>query len=130
MLGQALKEVYSDIFTIRSKPKKEDRLAIAGKYKSTYNVSANVAENSARTFLALLDHADIDDTPVKEVKSQHEEAKKEPAGDGGGGNGSTRVHSLHPGVGLHYNIQIHLPPTKDVEVYNAIFKSLKEHLIE
>jgi hypothetical protein len=31
--------------------------------------------------------------------------------------------------GLHYNIQIHLPATKDVEVYNAIFKSLKEHLV-
>ena len=34
------------------------------------------------------------------------------------------------GLGLHYNIQIHLPATKDIEVYNAIFKSLKEHLIE
>jgi acetoin utilization deacetylase AcuC-like enzyme len=32
--------------------------------------------------------------------------------------------------GLHYNIQIHLPATKDAEVYNAIFKSLKEHLID
>jgi hypothetical protein len=34
------------------------------------------------------------------------------------------------GVRLNYNIQIHLPPTKDVEVYNAIFKSLREHLLE
>jgi hypothetical protein len=25
--------------------------------------------------------------------------------------------------------QIHLPATKDVEVFNAIFKSLKEHLL-
>ena len=33
----------------------------------------------------------------------------------------------HP-PGLHYNIQVHLPATKDIEVYNAIFKSLKEHL--
>jgi hypothetical protein len=33
-------------------------------------------------------------------------------------------------VGLHYNIQIHLPATKDLEVYNAIFKSLKDHLLE
>ena len=33
-------------------------------------------------------------------------------------------------LGLHYNIQIHLPATKDLEVYNAIFKSLKDHLIE
>jgi hypothetical protein len=36
----------------------------------------------------------------------------------------------HGVSGLHYNIQIHLPATKDVEVYNAIFKSLKEHLFE
>jgi hypothetical protein len=35
-----------------------------------------------------------------------------------------------PALGLHYNIQIHLPATKDVEVYNAIFKSLRNHLIE
>jgi hypothetical protein len=31
---------------------------------------------------------------------------------------------------LHYNIQIHLPATKDVEVFNSIFKSLREHLLE
>jgi hypothetical protein len=31
---------------------------------------------------------------------------------------------------LHYNIQIHLRATKDIEVFNAIFKSLKEHLLE
>jgi len=37
------------------------------------------------------------------------------------------VRSRAPG--LHYNIEIHLPATKDVEVYNAIFKSLREHII-
>jgi hypothetical protein len=31
--------------------------------------------------------------------------------------------------GLHYNIEIHLPATKDIEVFNAIFKSLRDHLI-
>jgi len=30
---------------------------------------------------------------------------------------------------LRYNIEVHLPATKDIDVYNAIFKSLKEHLI-
>jgi len=29
----------------------------------------------------------------------------------------------------HYNIQIHLPATQQVSVYNAIFKSLREHLL-
>ena len=30
---------------------------------------------------------------------------------------------------FHYNIQIHLPATNDISVYNAIFKSLKENLM-
>ena len=30
---------------------------------------------------------------------------------------------------MHYNIQIHLPETRDITVYDAIFKSLKEHLL-
>jgi hypothetical protein len=33
-------------------------------------------------------------------------------------------------LNLRYNIEVHLPATKDIEVYNAIFKSLKEHLID
>ena len=33
-------------------------------------------------------------------------------------------------IGLKYDIAIHLPATKDIEVYNAIFKSLREHLVD
>jgi hypothetical protein len=32
--------------------------------------------------------------------------------------------------GLRYNIEIHLPATKDPEVFSAIFRSLKEHLLD
>ena len=38
-------------------------------------------------------------------------------------NGQNGAHALH------YDIQIHLPTTTDIAVYNAIFKSLKEHLL-
>lgn len=34
-----------------------------------------------------------------------------------------------PNLGFHYNIQIHLPATTDISVYNAIFKSLKDNLL-
>lgn len=30
---------------------------------------------------------------------------------------------------FHYNIQIHLPATTDISVYNAIFKSIKDNLM-
>jgi hypothetical protein len=31
--------------------------------------------------------------------------------------------------GLHHNIQLILPETRDPKVYDAIFRSLREHLI-
>lgn len=38
-------------------------------------------------------------------------------------------NSIGKGINLSYTINLNLPATKDVEVFNAIFKSLKEHLI-
>jgi len=34
------------------------------------------------------------------------------------------------GINLSYTINLNLPPTKDIEVFNAIFKSLKQHLLQ
>jgi len=31
--------------------------------------------------------------------------------------------------GLHYNIQIIMPESRDPKVYDALFRSLKEHLL-
>jgi hypothetical protein len=36
---------------------------------------------------------------------------------------------LPGGLNLGYTINLHLPPTSDVAVFNAIFKSLREHLL-
>ena len=33
-------------------------------------------------------------------------------------------------IGLNYTINLNLPATNDVEVFNAIFKSLKENLLK
>ena len=35
----------------------------------------------------------------------------------------------HTDMNLHYNIQIHLPETTNMTVYDAIFQSLKKHLL-
>lgn len=121
-MGEALKEAYSDIFLIKEKPTSKDRELIQGKFKSYHNASDNVAKLHTNTFYALLDLANLDFVIQKQTKT---EAEIEP------------IKTLEKeqvikatSLGLHYNIQIHLPATKDVEVYNAIFKSLKDHLIE
>lgn len=122
VVGDGLKEAYSDIFLIKENPTSSDKDTVTGKFKSFHNVSDNVAKNMASTFFALLDLADLSGAS----QSTSELPATEPITEPATATPSIPLDSL--GTGLHYNIQIHLPATKDVEVYNAIFKSLKEHL--
>ena len=124
VMGAALKEAYQDIFLIKSNPTKADRKTIEGKFKSYHNTSDRLAQLMTNTFLALLDLADLSGTEeVKHLKIDEKAPEVKIHTDG-----KTKPFIESPG--LYYNIQIHLPATKDIEVYNAIFKSLKEHLFE
>jgi hypothetical protein len=124
-LGQGVREAYDDIFLIKEHPTPSDRTAIEGKFKSYHNVSDNLAGLMAKTFFALLPLADIStkSSPAAallgQLSTNAPQVQDETA---------SPDHTRIPTAGLHYNIQIHLPATKDVEVYNAIFKSVKEHL--
>ena len=124
IMGEAIKEAYSDIFLIKSNPSTMDRPLVEGKFKSYHNSSDNVAGLMTKTFYALLDLAELNfDTS----KPNNTVIVEQPTDKDLEKNIKPKSSST---VGLHYNIQIHLPATKDVEVYNAIFKSLKDHLIE
>jgi hypothetical protein len=79
----------------------------------------------AKTFFGLLGLADLS-TKGTPAAPAEEGADDKAQRDGRG----VPSPILHQAPGLHYNIQIHLPATKDVEVYNAIFKSLRDHLYE
>ena len=110
------------------------RKRFRGKFKSFHNVSDNVASLMMRTFYALLALSDLKAATrkAKKPKPEAEEKKKtaiEPSRSSTDGPVAEGVGRL-VATGLHYNIQIHLPASKDVEVYNAIFKSLREHLLE
>jgi hypothetical protein len=127
VLGHALRTAYSDIFTIKAKPSQQDKALIEGKFRSTYNVSENVASLQANTFLNLLKIADIEnDSDKLEVVAPEvaATAKKEPLAEHVAGKPQGQP------LELHYTIQIHLPPTKEIDVYNAIFKALREHLLD
>lgn len=128
VIAQALMEAYGDIFILKAKPTKADQDLIQGKFKSTYNLSDISAERNAKTFLALLEMADpatLSGAEVQEDKSKTE-AVAQPVAE----HHDLPAKHKKSVVGLNYNIEIHLPATKDVEVYNAIFKSLREHLVD
>lgn len=124
VMGEALREAYGDIFLIKEHPAQGDREAIEGKFKSFHNASDHVAGLMTKTFLGLLNLADLSKKAAvpSSTKEPGKKIEAEPP--------LTSKAIEHGVSGLHYNIQIHLPATKDVEVYNSIFKSLKEHLFE
>lgn len=135
VLAEAVKEAYSDIFVMKREPVTGDRQMIAGKYKSTYNMSDTASDRAAGTFLALVDLSDkatILGQDESGVEPEPEAAEPEPTPEAAKPAPAPiqHPHVAAAPVGLNYNIQIHLPATKDIEVYNAIFKSLREHIIE
>lgn len=127
VMAQAIKQAYGDLFLIKASPSKADRSAIEGKFKSFHNVSDNVALLMSKTFFALLDLADLEGGGGQ----VSEPSRTSIGADDNGSAAPKSIVSNHSNglTGLHYNIQIHLPATKDVEVYNAIFKSVREHLL-
>jgi len=126
VMSQALREAYSDIFTLKSRPSDRDKALVQGKFKSTHNSSENTAKLMANTFFALLGLADLDSStgPVSAAPLEV------PSSSDSSPNVSMPAPHGRKATSPHYNIQIHLPATKDLEVYSAIFKSLKEHLLD
>ena len=123
VMAQALRDAYSDIFLIKEHPTTSDKIAVEGKFKSFHNASDNVAGLMAKTFFGLLALADLSarKSSTTSPTNKKDAAQEEPVPQ-------LQEVKTWGQTGLHYNIQIHLPATKDVEVYNAIFKSLREHL--
>lgn len=127
IMADAIKETYSDIFLIKEKPTTADRPLVEGKFKSFHNASDTVANLMTKTFYSLLDLADLNASNEAKVNNNADSNEQPVFEKPQNTEGKSKGHGT---VGLHYNIQIHLPATKDVEVYNAIFKSLKDHLLE
>lgn len=126
VLGEALLEAYSDLFTINENPSDKDREAIEGKFQSTHNTTPRVAKQQTLTFFTLLKLANLEAARSRRTSMPIAVVEERPASAS-----SEKPPSLPPSskVDLRYNIEVHLPPTKDIEVYNAIFKALREHLL-
>jgi len=81
------------------------------------------------TFEALKKYADFDAT-AESRQALGIDDEEPRAGDKGDEHGS-RADGLRDGLPLRfgYTININLPDTNDIAVFNAIFRSMKEHLL-
>ena len=82
----------------------------------------------AMTFSALCSIADWNEkenkTKIVEIQTKEEVKSQEPKPVEEKIISNSKKEKLE----LHYDIQIHLPETRDESVYDAIFSSMKKHL--
>ncbi len=134
VLADGIKEMFSDLFAIRKDAQKMTQSEVYNKLRTLYagkGKTDTLIKLIAANFVALCKLADFEkskteksETDDKEKIIDDKEKQKEHFEDSSGGKKSKKLNI----DGLQYHINIILPDTKDQAVYDAIFKSLRDHL--
>lgn len=131
ILAEGIREAYGDIFQVNITAHKMTKGDVVNKLKTLTQgkLSENVLSFMGMTFVALCKLGDFETKPAGHAVSSDLEVEKEETVDLEEESG-TEI-SPTKGIsfgGLHYNIQLILPESRDPKVYDALFRSLKEHL--
>ena len=128
VLAEGIREAWKDLFEINVNANQLQKAEFVGKLKtlSEGRMSDKVMEFHFMTFSALVKNADFkrhlskqgnDDDKAKKSEVKIPKDRREKSSE-----------SLQLG-GLVYNIQIVLPESRDPAVYDALFRSLRDHLL-
>jgi len=128
VLAEGIKEAYADLFAVNVNANQMSRDDIVNKLKtlSQGQLSEAVIDKMAMTFTGLVKLADFSAT---------RQQRTSPTGDAGTEKlkeDTQKPKDEHPKskiAGLAYNIHLILPESRDPAVYDALFKSLKDHLL-
>ena len=126
VLAEGIREAYSDLFAVNTKAYELSADDTYNKLRTLYKGEKKdtVIRLVAKTFKALCDYADFSaptkiDQPDKtpDEKDNRENVAKKHGASNGISFGS-----------MQYQINIVLPDTRDQGVFDAIFKSMRDHL--
>jgi len=125
-LGEALRKGYADIFAKDENADKLDKAKFKGLVMEATGEShdSKMLEYMVNSFwnAKTLAEFDTQHSEEKDDESLHtpEKLEQPPAGES---------HKKKINLGLNYTINLVLPKTDDPAIYNAIFKSLKDNLL-
>lgn len=131
-IAKAMREVYETLFQMNEYVHDADPATLKGLIVEATGAEhdSTVVQKTLSTFQSLRKISDFESSPL-DVEEREEDGvddktmpplpqiQQPPSSNGGGES-----------INLSYTINLNLPATTDVEVFNAIFKSLKQHLIQ
>lgn len=130
VLAEGIREAYADLFQINTKAQDLSPAEVRNKLKTLTQgqASESVIDKMAGTFKALSQLADFKTAPKQIQPPENGGEPPETAVAPPPQEAQPQAAGFRLG-GLVYNIQIALPESRDPAVYDALFKSLKEHLL-
>jgi hypothetical protein len=129
VLAESIRDAYQDLFKVNTKAYEMSKKDVLNKLKTLGQgkISDSVLDKMAMTFVALVKQADFKSAPAAATLEAITDLREPPSTDG-----HEKPPEAHTAVklgGLVYNIQIVLPESRDPVVYEALFSSLKRHLL-
>lgn len=123
-MAEAIRAAYTDVFTVDQQANTKAASELKGIFARLSDKGESVNERMATTFKTLADMADFK-TPVASEAGAPGSAAKGPETPP-----AARLTQLktETGIAVHHDVHIHLPESTNIAVYDAIFKSLREHL--
>ena len=128
VIAEAVRDAYQDLFKVNIKAQEMTKQDVINKLKTLGQgqIGDAVLDKMAMTFTALVKLGDFQSTtsfaqaqPVNDSRNVEEHTERKPPAEHG---------ALKLG-GLVYNIQIVLPESRDPAVFDALFQSLRRHLL-
>lgn len=129
ILAIGIEEAYGDLFNLRKDAQNMSNDEVKNKLKTLTQgqKSDKVIGLMAMTFRAFCDLADWSEATEIQGSSGNTAVQNERNDFADFERRESKVPKTD--MNLHYNIQIHLPETTNMAVYDAIFQSLKKHLL-
>lgn len=132
VLAEGIREAWADLFAVNVNAHQLSKTDFIGKLKtlSEGKLSDRVLDSHYMTFSALVKNADFTshNAPPSKPKDEHKGSDQPKSSE------PKKKVEVPPDTGsklggLVYNIQIVLPESRDPAVYDALFRSLKEHIL-
>lgn len=126
VIAEAVRDAYQDLFKVNVKANEMTKSDVINKLKTLGQgqIGDSVLDKMAMTFTALVKLGDFQSSSAPVPPPQDARNNE--------GQEDKRSPTEHPTLklgGLVYNIQIVLPESRDPGVYDALFQSLRRHLL-
>lgn len=127
VLAEGIREMYSDLFAVNKQANELSVDEVKNKLRTLYSGKKpdSALTSISKTFVGLCQLADFSVNPPEPKKTEEtseEQLPPKPTHDLGSTDRAVSLGSLQ------YHINIVLPDSRDQGVYDAIFKSLRDHL--